>query len=53
MRAGHSMTLVGTKLFIIGGSHGQDYLQDVYELDTDPIPIPELEFVNKFTNRLD
>ena len=38
MRAGHSMTLVGTKLYIIGGSYGQDYLKDVYELDTDPIP---------------
>ena len=38
MRAGHSMTLVGTKLYIIGGSYGQDYLKDVYELDTDPEP---------------
>lgn len=32
------MTLVGTKLYIIGGSYGQDYLKDVYELDTDPEP---------------
>lgn len=32
------MTLVGTKLYIIGGSYGQDYLKDVYELDTDPNP---------------
>jgi len=38
MRAGHSMTLVGTKLYIIGGSYGQDYLKDVYELNTDPCP---------------
>lgn len=38
MRAGHSMTLVDTKLYIIGGSYGQDYLKDVYELDTDPMP---------------
>ncbi len=38
MRAGHSMTLVGTKLYIIGGSYGQDYLKDIYELDTDPCP---------------
>ena len=32
------MTLVGTKLYIIGGSYGQDYLKDVYEMDTDPKP---------------
>ena len=32
------MTLVGTRLYLIGGSYGQDYLKDVYELDTDPIP---------------
>lgn len=32
------MTLVGTKLLIIGGSYGQDYLKDVFELDTDPCP---------------
>ena len=32
------MTLVGAKLYIIGGSYGQDYLKDVYELDTDPMP---------------
>lgn len=32
------MTLVGTKLYIIGGSYGQDYLKDIYELDTDPCP---------------
>jgi len=38
MRAGHSMTLVDTKLYIIGGSYGQDYLKDIYELDTDPCP---------------
>lgn len=50
MRAGHSMTLVGTKLYIIGGSYGQDYLKDVYELDTDPIP--DWEFENKGKNRL-
>ena len=50
MRAGHSMTLVGTKLYIIGGSYGQDYLKDVYELDTDPIP--DWEFENKGKTRL-
>jgi hypothetical protein len=32
------MTLVDTKLYIIGGSYGQDYLKDIYELDTDPCP---------------
>lgn len=32
------MTLVGCKLYIIGGSYGQDYLKDVYILDTDPCP---------------
>ena len=37
-RAGHSMTLVDCKLYIIGGSYGQDYLKDVYILDTDPSP---------------
>lgn len=37
-RAGHSMTLVDCKLYIIGGSYGQDYLKDVYILDTDPCP---------------
>jgi len=45
MRAGHSMTLVGTKLLIIGGSYGQDYLKDVFELDTDPCP--EFDFKTK------
>ena len=37
-RAGHSMTLVDCKLYIIGGSYGQEYLKDVYILDTDPCP---------------
>lgn len=32
------MTLVDCKLYIIGGSYGQDYLKDVYILDTDPQP---------------
>ena len=39
------MTLVGTKLLIIGGSYGQDYLKDVFELDTDPCP--EFDFAQK------
>ena len=37
-RAGHSMTLVDCRLYIIGGSYGQEYLKDVYILDTDPCP---------------
>ena len=32
------MTLVDCKLYIIGGSYGQEYLKDVYILDTDPCP---------------
>jgi leucine-zipper-like transcriptional regulator 1 len=32
------MTLVDCKLYIIGGSYGQDYLKDVYILDADPCP---------------
>lgn len=56
MRAGHSMTLVGTRLFIIGGSYGQDYLKDVFELDTDPQPdfetSPKIPTSNKLANML-
>jgi hypothetical protein len=44
-RAGHSMTVVQGKLFIIGGSFGQNYFKEFYVLDTDPAPeikcIPE------------
>lgn len=43
-RAGHSKTLVDSRLVIIGGSYGQDYLKDVYILDTDPQPI--FDFTN-------
>lgn len=32
------MTLVDCRLYIIGGSYGQDYLKDVYILDSDPCP---------------
>lgn len=56
MRAGHSMTLVGTKLYIIGGSYGQDYLKDIYELDTDPCPdfdnLKDKTATNKLTSML-
>jgi N-acetylneuraminic acid mutarotase len=33
-RAGHSMTVVEEKIFIIGGSYGQMYYQDFYSFDT-------------------
>ena len=32
------MTLVRHKLFIIGGSYAENFLDDVHELDTDPYP---------------
>lgn len=44
------MTLVDTKLYIIGGSYGQDYLKDVYELDTDPQP--EWDFTDNSKQKL-
>ena len=37
-RAGHSTNLAGSKLFIIGGSYGPNYLQDVTIIDIDPPP---------------
>ena len=37
-RAGHSMTLVDDKLYIIGGSCGSSYYKDFFMLDTDPAP---------------
>ena len=37
-RAGHSMTIIERRLFIIGGSYGQDYLRNIHVLDTDPPP---------------
>lgn len=49
-RAGHSKTLVDSRLFIIGGSYGQDYLKDVYILDTDPCP--EFNFTTNSKNKL-
>ena len=49
-RAGHSKTLVDSRLFIIGGSYGQDYLKDVYILDTDPCP--QFTFENTSQNKI-
>lgn len=37
-RAGHSATLIGRKIIILGGSSGQDYVKNVFELDVDPPP---------------
>lgn len=33
-RAGHSMTAFEDKLFIMGGSYGQQYYRDFYIIDT-------------------
>lgn len=37
-RAGHSATLVDRRIFVFGGSHGTEYKDDFYILDTDPAP---------------
>lgn len=37
-RAGHTATTVGRKIYIFGGSHGPNYLNSFYSLDTDPTP---------------
>jgi len=42
-RAGHSTNLAGTRLFIIGGSYGPNYLKDVSIIDTDPPPKIEMK----------
>lgn len=34
IRAGHTMTAVGTKLFVFGGGDGNNYLNDLHILDT-------------------
>ena len=42
-RAGHTTTLVDERrLFVFGGSHGSEYLQDFFILDTDPPPIVQV-----------
>ncbi len=33
-RAGHTMTAVGSKLFVFGGGDGSHYLNDLHILDT-------------------
>jgi BTB/POZ domain/Kelch motif len=37
-RAGHTATAVNRKIYILGGSCGSDYLNDIFVLDTDPPP---------------
>lgn len=37
-RAGHSMTLVDDKLYVIGGSKGSTYHKDFFIIDVDPCP---------------
>ena len=49
-RAGHSTNLAGSRLFIIGGSYGPDYLQDVSIIDTNPPP--KMEIKNDSKHRL-
>jgi len=48
-RAGHSTTLAGSKLFIIGGSYGPTYLQDMSIIDTNPAPKIEVKANSKDT----
>ena len=38
-RAGHSATVVNRSLVVFGGSHGSDYINDFFVLDTDPPPV--------------
>jgi len=39
-RAGHSATVVGRYIYIIGGSSGSEYRNDCYILDTDNLILP-------------
>jgi N-acetylneuraminic acid mutarotase len=48
-RAGHSTNLAGSRLFIIGGSYGPTYLQDVSIIDTNPPPKIEIKNNTKET----
>ena len=43
-RAGHSMTTWEDKLFIMGGSYGQQYYRDFYIIDTSIKIIEQLNF---------
>ena len=48
-RAGHSTTLAGSKLYIIGGSYGPTYLQDMSIIDTNPAPKIDVKDSSKDT----
>ena len=48
-RAGHSTTLAGSKLYIIGGSYGPQYLQDMSIIDTNPAPKIEVKISSRET----
>ena len=37
-RAGHTMTAVGTKLYVFGGGDGSHYLNDLHILDLGAAP---------------
>jgi hypothetical protein len=37
-RAGHTATVVQRKIYLFGGSAGSEYLNDLFVLDTDPVP---------------
>lgn len=39
-RAGHTASIVGRYIYIIGGSSGSDYHNDCYKLDTDNLLLP-------------
>ena len=39
-RAGHTATIVGRYIYIIGGSSGSNYRNDCYQLDTDNLVLP-------------
>jgi len=41
------MTLCDKKIYIIGGSYGQEYNRDVYIIDTDPRPEWDYQFKGK------
>lgn len=41
------MTLCDRKIFIIGGSYGQEYNRDVYIIDIDPCPEWDFQFKSK------
>ena len=54
-RAGHTSTRVGRKIFLMGGSHGVEYKNDFFILDTDPLPLiepPSLDSSSEFQKNL-